>query len=74
MLVDITLDTEKELDISLQIIRCREQSSGMQHPAAVSRDHSSQSETIYFECAHCTSPVIIVNKTELFCVINKKHF
>ena len=51
MLVDITLDTEKELDISLQIIRCREQSSGMQHAAAVSRDHSSQSETINFECA-----------------------
>ena len=71
MLVDITLDTEKELDISLQIIRCREQSSGMQHPAAVSRDHSSQSETINFECAHLmTSPVIIVNKTGLFCVIN----
>ena len=41
MLVDITLDTEQELDISLQIIRCREQSSGMQHPAAVSKDHSS---------------------------------
>ena len=34
MLVDITLDTEKELDISLQIIRCREQSSGMQHAAS----------------------------------------
>ena len=42
MLADITLDTEKELDSSLQIIRCREQSSGMQHPAAVSRgDHST---------------------------------
>ena len=66
MLVDITLDTEQELDISLQIIRCREQSSGMQHPAAVSRDHYSQSET-YLRM--CTTPVIII-KTELFCVIN----